>query len=86
MSHEKLAATFDAWAKNGRADSMETHHRVPVEQILDAHETQIIYYGRLAKAKGGSEGPSVEDYGHHLSPARGPQTRRPLRRTVFGAA
>ena len=56
------------------------------EQILDAHETQIIYYGRLAKAKGGSEGPSVEDYGHHQSPARGPQTRRPLRRTVFGAA
>ena len=38
------------------------------EQILDAHETQIIYYGRLAKAKGGSEGPSVEDYGHHLAP------------------
>ena len=34
MSHEKLATTFDEWAQNGRAESMEKSHGVSVNQIL----------------------------------------------------
>jgi ubiquinone/menaquinone biosynthesis C-methylase UbiE len=34
MSHEKLATTFDDWARTGRAESMEKSHGVSVDQIL----------------------------------------------------
>lgn len=34
MSHEKIAATFDEWARSGRAERMEAAHRVAVEAVV----------------------------------------------------
>jgi len=34
MSHDKVAATFDEWARAGQADSMEISHADPVEQVV----------------------------------------------------
>ena len=35
MSHESIASTFDAWAADGRGDSMETGHGDVVRQVLE---------------------------------------------------
>jgi arsenite methyltransferase len=34
MSHDRIATTFDAWAKNGRAESMEEGHGDVVRQVI----------------------------------------------------
>jgi ubiquinone/menaquinone biosynthesis C-methylase UbiE len=34
MSHERIATTFDTWAKNGRAESMEQGHGDVVRQVI----------------------------------------------------
>jgi ubiquinone/menaquinone biosynthesis C-methylase UbiE len=34
MTHDRIATTFDAWAKNGRAESMEEGHGDVVRQVI----------------------------------------------------
>lgn len=35
MSHQSIATEFDSWVGNGRADSLEEHHKDVVLQVID---------------------------------------------------
>ncbi|MFT7671585.1 MAG: hypothetical protein ACI8X5_004306, partial [Planctomycetota bacterium] len=35
MSHEKIAATFDEWATNGRGERMQDGHGDVVAQVIE---------------------------------------------------
>jgi ubiquinone/menaquinone biosynthesis C-methylase UbiE len=76
MSHERIASTFDEWAKSGRGENMEYGHGDVVAQVLEQLQiragSQVLDLGcgigwatrRLAES-----GPGVQAIGIDVSPS-----------------